>query len=230
MPAVAWIALRGNAGSTRVSIAEADLVPAPAAAESQPACRRRFGARAQRHSPIADAVVRILPPADAELAGDAFDRPRAEGLLELHARLPLTAPCQRHRHAAALAEQIDEAGAHAVGEAVAVFGVHDRQEHAAAPETPHRAGHLALRDVERVDAREFVDDHHQQHVVGVVDRSQALADLDAVEASAAFEPDPDLGDQLIGGRLADDVADDAEDVGIGRGVVAVHADFADHAG
>ena len=33
----------------------------------------------------------------------------------------------------------------------------------------------------------------------------------------------------VGGRLADDVADDGEHVGVGRGVIAVDADFADHA-
>ena len=40
----------------------------------------------------------------------------------------------------------------------------------------------------------------------------------------------DLRDERIGGRLADDVADDGEDVGVGRGVIAVHAHFADDAG
>jgi hypothetical protein len=35
---------------------------------------------------------------------------------------------------------------------------------------------------------------------------------------------------LIGRRLADDVADDREDVGVGRRVIAVHADLTDNAG
>ena len=78
-------------------------------------------------------------------------------------------------------------------------------------------------------AGHFIDDDHQQDVVGILDRSKALADFDAVEAAAPFELVCDLRDQRIGGRLADHVADDAEDVGIGRGVVAVHAHFADDA-
>ena len=40
----------------------------------------------------------------------------------------------------------------------------------------------------------------------------------------------DLVEQRVGGGLADDVADNGEDVGVGRGVVAVDADFADHTG
>src|SRR6186997_3361246 len=105
----------------------------------------------------------------------------------------------------------------------------NRHEHAAAPEPPDLARYFPLRDVELVDAREFVNHDHQQDVVGILDRSEALADLDAVEAAALFELRPDLLDQLIGGRLADNVADDAEDVGIRRGVVAVHAHLADNA-
>jgi hypothetical protein len=66
---------------------------------------------------------------------------------------------------------------------------------------PILLGTFPLRDVELVDAREFVDDDHQQDVVGIVDRSEALADLDAVEAAALFELRPDLLDQLIGGGL-----------------------------
>ena len=127
--------------------------------------------------------------------------------------------------AAARPETIDEADARAVGEAVAVLRMQDRHEHAAAPELLHRAG----REIERIDAGHFVDDDHQQDVVGILDRSKALADLDAVEAAAAFELDLDLGDQLIGRRLADDVADDGEDVGVGRGVIAVHAHFTNDA-
>ncbi len=75
----------------------------------------------------------------------------------------------------------------------------------------------------------FIDHDHQQDVVGILDRAKALADLDAVEAAAAFELGRDLRDQRVGGRLADDVADDGEDVGVGRGVIAVHAHFADDA-
>ena len=43
------------------------------------------------------------------------------------------------------------------------------------------------REVERIDAGHFIDDDHQQDVVGILDRSKALADLDAVEAAALFE-------------------------------------------
>ena len=72
-------------------------------------------------------------------------------------------------------------------------------------------------------------DYHQQDVVGIFDRSKALAHLDAVEASAAIELVLDGRDQLIRGWLAGDVADDAEDVGVRRGVIAVHTHFADNA-
>ena len=206
-------------------IAKAHIVAAAGGAEPKPPRRRRLDARAERHAGVADLVVRILAAADAEFAGDALDRPLSKGALELHARLALAAPRQRHGDAAARAEAIDEADAGAVGEAVAVFRMQDRHEHAAAPELLHRA----RREIERIDAGHFVDDDHQQDVVGVLDRSKPLAHLDAVEAAALFELVLYLFDQLIGGRLADDVADDAEDVGIRRGVIAVHAHFTDDA-
>ena len=75
----------------------------------------------------------------------------------------------------------------------------------------------------------FVDDDHQQDVVGFsIDRKRLRTSTPSkrpLRSSLLC----DLGDQLIGGRLADDVADDAEDVGVGRGVIAVHAHFADDA-
>src|SRR6185436_1700782 len=173
--------------------------------------------------------MRILAPADAVFSRDPLDRPRLESAFELDARLALAAPGQRNGDAAARPEAIDEAEARAVGETVAVFGMQDRHEHAAAPEAAHRPRHFPAGDVEFVDAWEFVDDHHQQDVVGILDRAETLAHLDAVEAAALFELLLDLLDQLIGGRLADDVANDGENVGIRRGVVAVHAHLAHNA-
>src|SRR5688572_9958290 len=169
--------------------------------------------------------IRMHPAADADLARDPIDRAAPERALHLHARLPLAAPCQRNRNAAAWTKPIDEAHARAVGEAVTVFGAQDWQEHAARQEPPRRVWRHVI--VERIHTGKFIDDDHQQDVVGVVDRAKALADLDAIELTAVFEALGHLGDERIGGRLADHFADDRHHLVVGRGVIAVDAYFAD---
>ena len=108
---------------------------------------------------------------------------------------------------------------------MAIVAVQDRQEHPAAAQFLDGA----RREVVARHARRLVHDHHQQDVVGVLDRAEPLADLNAFKPAALLEPAGDLGDQGVGGRLADHVADDGQDISIGRGVIAVHAHFANNA-
>ena len=197
--------IRAEGFETVVHVSEFDVIHAAAHAIAEPALRGTLDAGIERCARVADFVVRVLLATDPERASDTIDRPQLERALDLHAGLPLAAPAQRNRDPTARPEPIDEAGAHTIGEAVAIVVAQDRQEHPAGHESLHRIRRF---QIEFVDARELVDHHHQQDVVGVVDRSESFADLDAVEAAAPFEFLRDLCNQGVGGGLTDNLADD----------------------
>jgi hypothetical protein len=169
--------------------------------------------------------VRVLAPGDAAVAEQAIDRPARERAFELCSRLAFAAPADREGDAAARTQPIDKGHAHPVRQPIAIVAVEDRQEHAAAAELLHRAG----REVFVRDAGHFVDHNHQEDVVGVVDRAESLAHFDAFEPAAFLEARLDLRDQPVGRGLAHDVTDNGQDIRVWRGVIAVHAHFADDA-
>ena len=174
---------------------------------------------------VADFVMRVLASANATFARNAIDRPSGKGAFELRARLPFAAPAEGKGDAAARPQLVHETHAHAVGQPVAIVAVQDRQEHPAAAQLLDRS----RREIVKRDARRFVDHHHQQDVVGILDRAEPLADLNAFEVATLLKPRRDLGDQGVGGRLADDLTHGRQDLGVGRGVVAMYAHFANDA-
>ncbi len=164
-----------------VELAKADIGDARAAAGAQPRRERTFDAAAPFVPRVAKFVARILAPSDGKRALDARERPGRERPIDRDADAPLAAPRRGHGDPAAFAQRIDEAHAGAIGEAVAVGEVDDRQPHPEAAKALQRPGHqVVVRD-----AGMLVHQQDDENVRRVVDRSKALADFDIGKAATA---------------------------------------------
>ena len=178
---------RSSASSAGVDgAAEGDVAPAHAAADAQRQRQRPLGARPHLAAAIRHVEERVLAPHEAGAALDARDRPARELALELDRRPALGAPRQRHADAAAPAEHVGERELRAVAQAVAVGERDDRQEHQAVAQLSERLEHRRRRQLHRM--RPLVDQDHQHHLVGALDRAIALADVDRLEPVGRLEP------------------------------------------
>ncbi len=175
---------------------------------------------------IADVERRMLAAPHAAGRQDARERALLEATLQLHRRAPLAAPGQRHGQPRPLAEDVHETDARAVGEAVAVLVPQHRQPHRVRLEHAHRPGH---RHVNR-HALSLGQGDQDEHGGEIRQRLIALEHVHCRETIALLETRLHRGQRLIGERVADLHARDADDDVVRGRVVAAYFDGADVGG
>jgi hypothetical protein len=196
------------------------------AADAEPRVDRAVGEDGAALASIADVESGMLAAPHAAGRQDARERSPVEAALELHRRTPLAAPGERHRQPRPLAEDVHEAHARAVGEAVPVLVPQHRQPHRVRLEHAHRPRH---RHVNR-HAFPFRQADEDEHGGEIRQRLITLEHVHRRESIALLEASLHRGQRLIGEGVADLHARDADDDGVRGRVVAADFDGADVGG